>query len=259
MFEVTDEKKNAFRAASSRVYLRDTADGNTIGVQAERMLHLILKYYLVPDDSCHERKIGRYWADAECDGRIYEIQTRRFDRLRTKLTAFLETHDVTVVYPIAVTKTVAWVDPVEGTMTKPRRSPARRNVYAAFYELFFIREFLIHPRFHFHVILCEMEEFRSLTGYGAQKKKRAPRLERIPTALVGEALFASPGDYACLIPDCLGNSFTTPEFAKATGLPSQAVWRAMQVLLSLGLVREAGREGRAKLWERIITRAEDTV
>ncbi len=251
MFEVSDDRRSVFRAASGRVYTRDTATGNTIGVQSERMLHLILKYFLVPDDTCHEIRVGRYWADAMREGHIYEIQTRRFDRLREKLAVFLEEHDVTVVYPIAASKTVAWVDSEAGTMTKPRRSPKKRTIYDCFYELFFIREFLIHPHFHFCAILCEMEEFRSLTGYGPGKKRRAPRLERIPTSLVGEAYFASPVDYACLIPPVLGETFTTPEFTKATGIPSSAAWRAVQVLVTLGLIREDGREGRAKRWARV--------
>ncbi len=259
MYDVNDEVKRAFRTASGRVYTRDTAAGNTIGVQSERMLHLILKYYLVPDDSCHEQKIGRYWADAVCDGHIYEIQTRRFDRLRRKLETFLETYEVTVVYPIAATKILAWVDPATGTMTKPRNSPRRRTIYDAFYELFFIREFLTHPHFHFRALLCEMEEFRALSGYGKDKKRRAPRLERIPTALLGEAHLNTPADYACLLPDALGARFTTPAFIKAVGLTPTAGGRAIHVFESLGLVREVGREGHAKLWERVSPDKEGTV
>ncbi len=256
MFEVTDERKNEFRAASGRVYLRETTQGNTIGVQSERMLHLILKYFSVSDESCHEKKIGRYRADILCGEHVYEIQTRRLDRLRAKLSAFLETYDVTVVYPIAASKTLAWIDPEDGSMSKPRKSSVHRTIYDVFYELFFIRDFLCHPRFHFHAVLCDMEEFRSLTGYGKQKKRRAPRMERIPTSLVGEARFDKPGDYACLIPDVLGVRFTTPIFAKETKLSSSAACRAMHVLEALGLLREAGREGHAKVWERIDNDAE---
>ncbi len=256
MFEVSDEQKKEFRAASCRVYLGETEQGNTIGVQSERMLHLILKHYLVSEIECHERKVGRYWADALQDGHIYEIQTRRLDRLRAKLAAFLDEYDVTVVYPIAATKTIAWIDPADGSMTKPRKSNKRRNIYDAFYELFFIRDYLTHPRFHFRAVLCDMEEFRSLSGYGKDKKRRAPRMERIPTTLVGEAYFAAPHDYAMLIPAELGDRFTTPAFAKACGMTSPNAWRAMQVLLSLGLVREAGKEKNAKVWERTVSSAE---
>ncbi len=252
MIEVTQEQIAKFRAASNLVYLRQTERGDTIGVQSERMLHLILKHYLVPDTACHEVKIGRYWADAMVPPNgIYEIQTRRLDRLKTKLETFLKDYDVTVVYPIAATKILAWIDPKDGSMSKPRKSSVHRTVYDIFYELFFIKEYLNDPHFHFRAILCEMEEFRSLTGYGKQKKKRAPRMERIPTALLGEAYFETPADYAWLIPESLGDRFVTPDFAKATKLPSSAVWRAMQVLQTLGLVREIGREGHAKAWERV--------
>ncbi len=250
MFEVTEQQIADFRASSSRIYLGNTTRGNTIGVQSERMLHQILKYYLVPDESCHEIKVGRYHADAMVGRHIYEIQTRRFDRLHTKLTVLLQEYDVTVVYPVAAAKTISWVDPEDGSLTKPRKSRARRTIYDACYELYAIRDLLTHPRLHFRCVLCEMEEFRALTGYGKDRKKRAPRLERIPTALVGEAYFDNPRDYACLIPDVLGQRFTTPAFAREVKLPARSAWCAIQLLSSLGLIREAGREGRAKLWER---------
>ncbi len=251
MFEASTEQINAFRAATNRVYLGNTARGNTIGVQSERMLHLILKHYLVPDEICHEQKVGRHWADALVGHQIYEIQTRRMDRLRGKLAVMLNDYDVTVVYPIAASKKLSWIDPVGGTMTKPRKSTVKRTIYDIFYELFFIREYLTHPRFHFCALLCEMEEFRALTGYGKEKKRRAPRTERIPTALVGEAHFKTPADYACLIPKELGARFTTPELTRMTGMLPRVSWRAIQVLQSLGLIREVGKVRNAKLWERV--------
>lgn len=54
-----------------------------IGTLGEKSLHAVLKYYYQPDESQHERKIGRMTADAILpNGSILEIQTRSFYSLR---------------------------------------------------------------------------------------------------------------------------------------------------------------------------------
>ena len=244
---LTQKQIAAFRHASNIVYL-NRPSGASIGTLAERMLHAILKQYLCEDQTYHEIRVGRYHADICVEGHIWEIQTRRLDRLLPKLDQFLEAYEVTVVYPIAYSKTVAWIDPENGTMTKGRKSPKRGSIYSALYELFYIREYLTHPRFSFQAILCDMEEFRTLTGYGPKKKKRAPRVERIPTALVDEVLFEGVMDYTIFLPDTLPNPFTVKEYAKATRLSESAARRGLQVLSDLGLIEDAGKRGRAKLY-----------
>ena len=239
----------AFRQAASRVYL-DRPIGDGIGTLSERMLHAIFKLYLCDDPSFHEVKVGRYVADILYDDHIWEIQTRRLDRLIPKLNAFLDTYRVTVVYPVAHSKTVAWIDPETKAMTKGRKSPKRENLFSCLYELFYIKEYLTHPNLSFQAILCDMEEFRTLTGYGPQKKKRAPRVERIPTNLVEEILLEGIEDYHVFLPQELPQEFTIQEYAKMAKIHASTASRGLQTLKYLGLVREAGKRGRAKLYAK---------
>lgn len=245
--EVTAEARELFRASANRVYTSAHAPSG-IGTLSEHMLHAILKGYLCPDTTCHEQKVGRYHADILQEGRIYEIQTRRLDRLRPKLDALLDKYEITVVYPIAVSKTLSWLDPADGTLTPPRKSPRHGSIYDSLYELYSVREYLLHPHFHFRAVLCEMQEFKLLTGYGPQRKRRAPRAERIPTALVGDCCLEKPSDYARLLPPALQSPFTLSDLSKAAGIPPAAAWRAVQVYLTLGLVGRAGKAGRANLY-----------
>ena len=238
-----------FRQAANRIYL-DRPLGEGIGTLYERMLHAIFKWYLCDDPSFHEVNVGRYVADILYDGHIWEIQTRRLDRLIPKLKLYLDTYKVTVVYPVAYSKTVAWIDPETKTMTKGKKSPKRENIYSCLYELFFVKEFLTHPNFSFQAILCDMEEFRTLTGYGPKKKKRAPRVERIPTNLVDEILLDDVEDYHIFLPTELPNEFTIAEYAKFAKIPATTASRGLQTLKYLGLVREAGKRGRAKLYAK---------
>ena len=74
-------------------------------------------------------------ADIVGENGIIEIQTRGFDRLRKKLSAFLEVCDVTVVYPVAEIKWLCWIDPDTGAISSRRKSPRRGKPQDAFNEL----------------------------------------------------------------------------------------------------------------------------
>ena len=88
--------EETFKQACRRV-----RDGNQqalgIGTLGEKTLHAVLKYGYEPQEENHETKIGGYVADIVGENGIIEIQTQGFDRLRKKLSAFLEVCDVTAV------------------------------------------------------------------------------------------------------------------------------------------------------------------
>ena len=77
-----------------------------IGLLKEHTLHRVLKFYFSLDESNHEIKIGRMYADVVLDNHIYEIQTKSFNTMRNKLDNFLKDYQVTIVYPIALNKTI---------------------------------------------------------------------------------------------------------------------------------------------------------
>lgn len=94
---MTDQER--FQLALSRT----VSEGmQSIGTQKERLIHRTLKYFIEPDESCHEIPVGGYIADIfqRDTGHIWEIQSSGFDKLRGKLEAFLPEHQVTVVLPI---------------------------------------------------------------------------------------------------------------------------------------------------------------
>ncbi len=246
----SDAASEHFRKCTTAVYTETTSTGG-IGTLGERMLHACLKRYICPDVTCHEVKVGRYHADVLIQGHIYEIQTRRLDRLRTKLETLLPKYPVTVVYPVSAKTTLAWLDPNDGTLSTPRRSPKKGKLQAALYELYGLGDLLLHPNFSLRVILCDTEEFRILSGYGTGRKRRAPRAERIPTALVEDYLFNSPSEYETLLPPELKEPFTSKELCHAMGLHPNAAWRSLHTLLTLGLIEQVGKQGRAFLYRRV--------
>lgn len=228
-----------------------------IGTLAEKTLHAVLKRYFEPDETKHEIKVGRHVADIVNGSGIIEIQTRAFNVLRPKLEAYLETYPVTVVYPIARTKWLHWIDLESGAVTNKRKSPKTGTYYDAFRELYKIKPYLRHPNLHIRLLLLDMEEYRYLDGWSTDKKKGSSRCERIPVGLVEEFDLHCGADYARLIPAVLSGPFTTKDFAQAAVIRQKTAQTVVHLLHHMGALRRTGKQGRSYLYEKNDKKATD--
>lgn len=247
--KLTNEDKEEFYK-SCRAVLEAERVRLGIGTLSEKTVHAVLKKYLMPDEKFHEIKCGRYVADILYNGEIMEIQTAGFNRLRGKLEEFLKDKDVTVVYPIPHTKWLIWIDETTGEFSKKRRSPKTGNYYEAFYELYKIKMFLKHPNLHFRLILMDVEEYRLLNGYSADKKRGSQRFDRIPVELVEDKFLNSSDDFKELVPNELCEPFTVRMFQKATKLSPKKAGAAVNVLTYLNVIKQVGKEKNAYLYKR---------
>jgi hypothetical protein len=221
-----------------------------IGTLGEKTLHSVLKNYFGPDTACQERPLAGFVADILTDNGVVEIQTQNFDQLRKKLERFLELTDVTVVYPVARTKWLVWIDESTGETTKKRRSPKTGRPCEALYELYKIRSLLSSPRLRFCIVLLDLEEYRLLNGWSRDRKKGSERYDRIPVDIAGEVWIGGPRDYDKLIPEELKGDFTVKDFKKASGLSPYASGLALSVLYTVGAVVRTGKKGNAYVYER---------
>lgn len=247
--ELTKEDREEFQKACKEILEKERLRLG-IGTLQEKTVHAVLKRYLVPDESCHEIKCGRYVADILCEGEIMEIQTAGFNKLRGKLEEFLQSKEVTVIYPIPHTKWLIWIDKETGELSEKRRSPKRGSYYDAFYELYKIKMFLKHPGLHFRFILMDVEEYRLLDGYSSDRKKGSHRYDRIPVELVEDKFLNCPEDFKELVPANLGETFTTKMFQKATKLSLKKAGAAINVLAYLEVIKKVGKEKNAYLYKR---------
>lgn len=240
-----DEKLDsiAFQEACERV-INKNRERSGIGTLSEKTLHAVLKRYFEPDTARHEVKIGNYIADIAGENGITEIQTRSFDRLRAKLTAFLEQTETTVVFPIAAVKYLRWIDSATGEISDRRKSPRPGNYYDAFPELYKIKPMLCNPRLHLCLVLLEITEYRNLDGWSDNKKRGSSRYERIPEALIDELHLDCPDDYARLVPGSLPPLFTAREFALSARIPKRTAQTALNILSFVGVVVHVGKRGR---------------
>lgn len=231
---------------------KEPRDDKSIGTLAEKTLHAVLKRYFEPDASFTEVKVGKYVADIMHDGKITEIQTGSFNRLRDKLTEFLKGSKVTVVYPVAKVKYLCWIDPDTGEMSSKRRSPKTGRVYDIFRELYKIKLFLQDPNLNLCIILLELTEYRTLNGWSKDRKKGSTRFERIPSNILDEVYINNLYDYRKLLPDDLLVEFTVNEFAKRAGLSKASAGLAVNVLAYIGAIRRTGKRGRAYTYISLI-------
>lgn len=221
-----------------------------IGTLSEKTVHSVLKSYCDPNENNHEIKINGYVADI-CNGHeIIEIQTRSFDRLRKKLSVFLELYPVTIVYPIPYIKWIRWVNPQTGEISQPRKSPKKGSPYMIFPELYKIKNFLVQPNLRLKIVLLNMEEYRFLDGWSEDKKKGSSKCDRIPTDLIQEIYISDTMDYNQLIPEVLNEEFTSKDYKKASGLSAGASNTAVHILNYIGIIERIGKKGRAYLYSR---------
>ncbi|NLO48243.1 MAG: hypothetical protein GX111_08005 [Clostridiales bacterium] len=247
-----DNKRFAQACLLAATAKPDSLKGSPIGTLGEKTLHSVLKYYFEPDGSKQEIRIGSHFADILGDSGIIEIQTRQFNKLRNKLACFLPDYPVTLVYPVAETKWLYWIDESTGETTKKRKSPKTGMPYEIFIELYRIKPFLRESNLKISIVMLHLEEYRLLNGWSKDRKKGSTRYERIPLEIVEEINIRGPSDYGKIIPDISEDSFTSGEFKKASGLSIHGARTALNVLNFVGAVERIGKKGNAFVYRRTV-------
>ena len=221
----------------------------SIGTLSEKTLHSFLKYYLEPCDDFHEVALEGYYADIMRDGCIIEIQTRAFDRLRDKLSVFLQDHPVTVVYPLIANKTYFVTDSESGEVSRGRKSPKHQDIYDIFDELYKIKAYLTNENLYFHFVLLDVCEYRKTVKKSRKNHKGYETVERIPERIIDEIYIDGARDLASLIPPSLDTPFTSLDFAKAIGKQRAVAQTALNVLCHVGVTKKVGKVKNAYLYE----------
>lgn len=240
--------REAFEAARKKV-IRVDRQRLGIGTLSEKTVHAILKNYYEPDEDRQEIPIEKYVADIYANGEIIEIQTRQFNKMRNKLTAFLPLYPVTIVYPIPFEKWIIWVDEETGELSRKRKSPVRGNPYIAFVELYKIKMFLKDPNLRLRLVLMNMEEYKLLNGWSRDRKRGASRYDRIPVELVQEIEINCVQDYMQFVPSELEGTFTSKEFAAAAHISVTLSQTVLNILYHVGIVTRTGKKGNQYLYD----------
>ena len=255
-FKVMDDDRERFVRAVENAKRRNekyAAESGGIGTLAEKTIHAALKNYFA-DESEQEIKVGDFYADAKTSEGIFEIQTRQFFKMKRKLSAFLPENRVCIVYPVKYRRTINWVDEQSGELHEGKMWNVRDRGYDIFFELYGIREFLRDPNLNICLMYLHSEEYKSLNGYGKNRKIRASRIDGIPTELYAEINLCAPEDFLIFVPEKIrqAEEFTRAEFAAEAHIHKDMVSYVLGILKELGLAKEGGKRGRMKTYRLIL-------
>lgn len=223
-----------------------------IGTLSEKTVHGVLKNFFEPDQDFQEVALHGYFADIYNQEGVIEIQTKGFDRLREKLSVFLNYYPVTIVYPMPCNKWVSWVNQKTGEVCARRKSPRHFTMYDAFFELYKIKSALKNSNLCIKLVLMDMEEYKLLDSEktGKRGRKRTGKKEdRIPIGIREIITIEQPEDYMQFVPYELEGAFTSKQFAKAGKISADTARIALNILYYMGTVKRVGKEGNAYLYE----------
>lgn len=236
-----------FQEAVSQV-MDKVKEESGIGTLSEKTIHAVLKYYYSPNICLHEQKVSGYIADIFTGSQIIEIQTRNFNTLRRKLDVFLPDYEVTIVYPIAHTKWLRWINPENGEISPKRKSPKTGAPYEIFHELYRIKSYLPHPNLHICIAMLDIEEYRILDGWSTDKKKGSHRNDAFPVAFAEEILIESVKDYLRFLPIELPDEFTVTDYQKTAKMPKKTAGTALHIFNYTGIIEQIGKRSRSYLY-----------
>lgn len=241
LYETSEyEDYEAFVNAKDKI-IGKAHNNKGIGTLSEKTLHAVLKLYYEPNEDKHEVAMSGYYADVYNDKGIIEIQTRQLNKLRDKLSVFLQDYHVTVVYPLPFNKWLSWVNPDNGEVQGRRKSPRHFTEYDAFYELYRIKSYLKNPNLSINLVLMDMEEYKLLNGWSYDKKRGSTRYDRVPVGIRRIVKFDRIEDYMQLVPADLKEDFTVKDFAMAAGVSVEASRYTLNILNYLEIVKRTGR------------------
>lgn len=216
-----------------------------IGEMSERVLHRTLKKYLEKDEDFHEVFIDGFFADIFKDGKVIEIQTKAFNKLRKKLTVFLKNYEVTIIFPIIANKTLVKLSKKDDKPISARRSPSHQDEYFAMNELYKIKEFLNNKNLNIHFYYVDAIEYK----YEKKFRREIVKIESIPSGILKIFKIENVKDYLSFLPKDLKEKFTSKDLASSKKIKKEFASLYLNILSSLDLVKCVGKLGRYNLYE----------
>jgi hypothetical protein len=217
----------------------------------ETSLHRQLKALYASDGASQEAKLGSFRIDVVRGGELVEIQHGSLAAIRRKTVQLLRGHQVLIVKPLIVRKTLVQCSSKDGPEVSRRLSPKRGTILSLFDELVYFVKVFPHHRLTIETPLVEIEEWR-YPGHGRRRRWRRNDFQILDQRLVtlcGLERFQTPADLLRLLPVDLPKPFHTGDLASALGVQRWIAQRIAYCLRHMQALREAGKSGNARMYE----------
>ena len=224
---------------------------NQIGTLSEKSVHSTIKDYIEPNKEYQEVKVGNYIADIKKNNLIYEIQTQQFKNLLGKIDYYISCkYKTIIVYPIAKNKYINWVEPSSLEIVERRKTPHKGVIQDIFKELYWIISYLGNSLIELHIILLDVEEYKYLDGYGQNSKKRATKIDKVPTKVNEVVQIKSISDLNKFLPDTLPEKFTSKDFIKHSKCNKRWAGSGLKMLRENNIIKIVGKIGNSFVYSR---------
>lgn len=213
-----------------------------IGIYNEKRIHRIIKEFVSSDESSFEVKLGGSVADVFSGGIITEVQTGGFYPLKKKIAAYIENtnHQIKIIHPAIVKKTIVRVDPLTGEILRKKVSPKKESALKILPELLYLSEHFGSDRLSFEVYGIEAEEHRYSDEIHRRRKAGKYDSELFPIALESITEIATRADVRALLPSELLSlpSFSAADFTRLTGFRGRRAYLALTLLTNLEIIKK---------------------
>jgi hypothetical protein len=105
--------------------------------------------------------------------------------------------------------------------------------------------------------MLELDEYRFLDGWSADRKKGSTRKDRVPLSILGEIDIGCAREYKKLLPAGLPCIFSVSDFMRCAPANRTLAQRAVNIMCSAGAIERTGKKGRAFLYGQKRITAED--
>jgi predicted transcriptional regulator len=220
---------------------------NNIGTKNESSLHKALKAIYVGKKGMTEIKINGFVCDGiTFDDEIIEIQTGSFKPLYKKLSILCKKYCIKIVHPIILKKNIHLFDK-NNLKTSLRKSPKKGNVYDLFDALVYAPAIALLPNIRIELVLVDIDEIRKQDGKGYWRRRGISIIDKILKEKRGQLILSRLKDYKQFIPFKKNEIFSITKLSQKVNIPYNSAAMCIYVLRKLGLIKDAGKNGRTKL------------
>jgi hypothetical protein len=218
-----------------------------IGLLNEKPLHASLKQWYAQPGDRFEVPLDGFVIDIVRDNVLFEIQTRHFGAIKSKLATLVSSHRVRLIYPIAHEKWIVQSPTAANALATRRKSPKRGRVEDLFRELVAIPHLLSQENFSLEVLMTREEERRRFDRRRRWRTGGWVTEERRLLEVVERRVFEGPGSWLALLP-FQNEPFTSRDLAQAIGVRLDLAQKMTYSLRQAGLIQALGKRSRATLY-----------
>jgi hypothetical protein len=237
-------------AESLSAYGRPRIEPETDGINtwAESALHSSLKSWLSrPGDRIEGRVGGRIVDLVRANGECVEVQTRRLDKIAEKALALCRGSPVRIVHPVIAEYSIVRLDPSTGVFLSERRGPKRGDIWSIFDELVMAPGLIGARNLTIEVLLVRVRELRVRDAKWSWRRKGDRVLSRELVEVLGSRSFKGRAAWLRLLPQ--ESPWDSAGLGVALGIGTDRARRLLYSFAKAGLLSDAGRSGRRKLYE----------